>query len=136
MGYEHSCGAVVYAKCGRTTRYVIIRQRDGGYGFPKGHMEAGETEEETALREIKEEVGLSVSIRRGFVACDEYVLPKRQNTKKRVTYFLAECAHPHIRIQKKELISASLLTYEEALKTLTFESSKRILTKARDFLEQ
>ena len=136
MEYEHSCGAVVYARCGRSLRYVIIRQRDGGCGFPKGHMEEGEREEDTALREIKEEVGLSVSLKRGFVAHDEYVLPKKQNTKKRVTYFLAECAHPHIRIQKKELLSASLLSYADAMEALSFDSSRRILTQAHEFLRE
>lgn len=58
MRYEKSCGAVIYVEAEGARKYVIIRSPEGYYGFPKGHMEPGETEEQTALREIFEEVGL------------------------------------------------------------------------------
>ena len=47
MPVERSCGAVVYTRCQGEIRYVIIRTPDGFYGFPKGHMEPGETEVQT-----------------------------------------------------------------------------------------
>ena len=48
MNIERSCGAVVFTRVNGEIRYVIIESIEGIFGFPKGHMEAGETEEETA----------------------------------------------------------------------------------------
>ena len=54
MNIEKSCGAVVFTKENERIKYVLIRNLEGIYGFPKGHMEAGETEIETTLREVYE----------------------------------------------------------------------------------
>ena len=54
--YEKSCGALVFRQDPRTgRRYVLmIRHKHGGHrSFPKGHVEAGETEHETAIREVE-----------------------------------------------------------------------------------
>lgn len=48
MRLERSCGAVVFTRIGGEPRYVLVRSLEGVYGFPKGHMEPGETPEETA----------------------------------------------------------------------------------------
>ena len=47
---ERSCGAVLYRLTDGAPQYVLVL--GGDWGFPKGHMEAGETELETALREL------------------------------------------------------------------------------------
>ena len=75
MADEKSCGAIVYTYEKSVRKYVIIRGT-GIYkefcGFPKGHMELGETETETALREVKEETGLDVSILDSKVVLMDY----------------------------------------------------------------
>ena len=59
--YEKSCGAVVYRVEGRTVRFLVVKNKNGRHwGFPKGHMEYGESERQTALREVLEETGLQV----------------------------------------------------------------------------
>mgnify|MGYP003311520550 CR=1 FL=1 len=40
--------------------YLVLMQTNGSWSFPKGHMEPGETETETALRELREETSLTV----------------------------------------------------------------------------
>ena len=61
---ERSCGAVVYTERDGQRRYVLVK---GGYvGLPKGHMEKGESERETAVREIREETCVSTQIVPGF----------------------------------------------------------------------
>lgn len=62
MNYEISCGGVVFTRKNGKLLYVIIRSLEGYYGFPKGHMEGDETEEQTALREIFEETGLKLKL--------------------------------------------------------------------------
>ena len=59
MKTEKSCGAVVLRKNQGRLQVLLIKHINGGHwAFPKGHVERGETEEQTALREIKEETGL------------------------------------------------------------------------------
>ena len=134
MEYEKSCGAVVYTKTNGAIKYVLVQESGGAWSLPKGHMEMGETEEQTALREIYEEVHLKVNILKGFRENEEYVLREKENTSKQVVYFCAEYDSQDIKAQDSELLMASLLPYEEALPLLKLECSKRILQKAHDFL--
>ena len=92
MPIETCCGAVVINRENGETRYLLIANPSGIWGFPKGHMEAGETERETALREIKEETGLDVQFLGNFRAADEHALLRegRPDVTKQITYFLAE----------------------------------------------
>ena len=134
MIYEKVCGAVVYTILNGRIHYVIIQQKEGFHGFPKGHVEKNETEEETALREIYEEVGLKSVLIKGFKVIDEYPLLHKQNVIKQVVYFLAEYNSQNIIIQEEELLGAMLLSYPEAMKVLDYESSRKVLAQANHFL--
>ena len=134
MKYEVSAGAVVFTEIDGVRKYVIICSREGYYGFPKGHIEAGESETDAALREIREEVGLQVSILPGFRTVDEHEIPRKKGVIKRIVYFAARYEGQEIRYQRKELSGASLMTFDEAMQVFQFESSKRILTEADAFL--
>ena len=134
MTYEKSCGAVVFTRCNKEIQYLLIRNLTGVYGFPKGHVEQGETEEQTALREVFEEVGLSVKLLPSFRCEDEHPIPQKENTIKQIVYFLGEYCNQQFAYQKEELTDALLLDYETAMSLFQFESSKRILTEANDFL--
>ena len=56
MCLERSCGAVVFTRVNGEIRYVVVTEKEGAHSYPKGHMEGNETEEETARREIFEEI--------------------------------------------------------------------------------
>ena len=99
-------------------------------------MELGETEEATALREIREETGVSAQLLEGFRIEEQYPLPNKSGAIKRVVYFLAEYSEQEIQYQKEELKAACLLPYEEAVNRLTFEETKHILAKANAFLKK
>ncbi len=134
MTYEVSSGAVVFTREGGGLHYVIVRSLEGYYGFPKGHIEGTETEEEAAIREIREETGLSVRLVPGFRTTDEHNIPDKPDVMKRIIYFLGEYEGQEIRYQREELLEAPLLSYEEAMERFQFESSRRILKEANDFL--
>ena len=134
--YEKSCGAVVFQRTQNGIEYVIIRSLDGYYGFPKGHCEANETDEETALREIREETGLVVRIIPGFRCVVEYPLPSKPGVMKQVVYFLAEYEQQDIRYQKEELSDACLMTFAVAIDALQWQNTRAILTKANDYLSK
>lgn len=138
MTYEYSCGAVVFTRIAGKPHYLLVRAKDqpqGCHGFPKGHMEPGETEQETALREIFEETGVRVTLLEGFRAVTEYDLPK-PDTRKRVVFFLAQYQDQQVRIQESELASWALAPFGEALELTEFADSKQILTDAHAFLNR
>lgn len=134
MKLEKSCGAVVFTRIDGEIKYLIIRNLMGIYGFPKGHVEKGESEVQTALREVREEVGLTVELIEGFRCEDEHLIPRRKNVMKHIVYFLGEYCNQDFTYQREELSDALLLDYESAMKLFQFESSKRILTEANNFL--
>ena len=76
MTEEVSCGAVLYKK-EDGLKYLLILDRNGNYGFPKGHVEAGETFKETALREIKEETGVDALLDDGFLYSISYPIKEK-----------------------------------------------------------
>ncbi len=136
MKYEKSCGAVVFTKINNDIYWLIIRSLEGIYGFPKGHMENGETEKETAQREMLEETGIKPRFIDGFLVRDEYPLPRKKDVIKQVTYFLAEYDGQEIKPQASELMSAELLTFDEAISLMQFENTKQILKEANDFVKR
>ena len=88
MQHEKSCGAIVYRKSHGNTEILLIKHINSGHwSFPKGHMENGETEIETAIREIREETSVEVMIDPTFRETVSY-FPKR-DTQKTVVYFIA-----------------------------------------------
>ena len=116
------------------TAICYVQSLEGFYGFPKGHIENNETEKETAIREIYEEVGLHPVFVNGFRIVDEYPISNSRGIIKQVVYFLAEYSDQKIRFQKEELFGAALMDFEEAMNVFQFASSKRILSEANRFL--
>ena len=72
MRYEKSCGAVIFRKDGDWNVLLIRHAKGRHVSFPKGHVESGETESQTAEREILEETGLRVRVDRRFRAENRY----------------------------------------------------------------
>ncbi|MBQ9142969.1 MAG: NUDIX domain-containing protein [Lachnospiraceae bacterium] len=136
--YEKSCGAVVYCQEDNNIKYLLVCEHGGFWVFPKGHMEDGEFEHETALREVKEETGLDVTFVDGFQVKDEHNLARegRPGTIKQTTYFLAKYENQEFVPQESEISRIELMDFETAMATLQFESFKHILTKAHNFLTQ
>ena len=135
MRYEKSCGFVVYKNDGGRRLYLIIKQTNGDVGFPKGHVEEGESEIDAAIRELYEETGLCVDIIDGVRYSTEYPIPGRADNVKRAVYFLGEAKSDKIKIQEEELIEADFLSFEDAMCRLSFESTRQILRSAESMLK-
>ena len=131
MELEKSCGAVI-VKAADTPQFLLVLQNDGHWGFPKGHVEGAETETETAMREIREETGLEVTIDDRFRTVDNYS-PKPGVTKD-VVYFLATPMAGRLTPQLSEISCARWCTFAEAERMFNFESNRKILSAAMEFL--
>jgi len=125
MKYEKSCGAVIFNET--EDKILIIQQAEGHWGFPKGHVEDGETEVETAIREIKEETNLDVEINEKFRYVEHY--SPKEDVEKDVVFFVAKKIGGEIVAQEEEVQNIVWVSYAEAMERLTFESSKNVLEK-------
>lgn len=133
MNYEKSCGAIVYRKYHGNTEILLVRSiKSGHWSFPKGHVEEGETEEETARREIKEETGLDVLLDTGFRETVTFS-PKR-NTKKTVVYFVGMATSHEAVPQQEEISELKWHEIGQAIGMLTYENDKMIVSKAKAFI--
>lgn len=87
--FRKSCGVIPYRMVGGEREYLIVyEQFSQCWSLPKGHMEAGEAETETALRELREETGLTAVLDPGATATIEY--PISPIARKQVVFFLGQ----------------------------------------------
>jgi len=135
MPIEKSAGAIVFRRKEGKIYYLLLHYELGHWGFPKGHIEKGETIEDTAQREIREETGIKgVKFIEGFREWIKYFYKsKNGNVMKIVTYLLAGTKTKKVKLSYEHKDYA-WLPYEKALERLTFKNSKQILKKAHQYL--
>ena len=130
---EKSCGTVPYTFKDGNIHYLLISSKDDkNCGFPKGHVEANETETETALRETLEETSLTVDIKDGFRYETTYKMGN--GNYKTVAYFLAKFEGEPRRNAGFEDFKYHILPYGEAMRRLTFKNAKDLLSAANEHL--
>lgn len=130
--YESSCGAVVYRMEEGRRKFLLIRnRRSAHWGFPKGHVEPGETNEQTAIREVLEETGLHIKILPDFVQKSDYTIQGK--IEKSVLIFLAKTDESKFTLQEEEIEECGWFSYEKALNTLNYENDKNILNEAMSY---
>src|SRR5512146_1866440 len=96
---EKSCGAVVYVKIPEV-KYLLLQYEAGHWDFVKGNVEKGETEQETAVRELREETGISnARYMDGFRERISYHYKRQGATVfKEVVFFLMESGTKEVKL--------------------------------------
>lgn len=133
MRHEKSCGALVIRREATDGKLYIlmIRHKAGGHrSFPKGHMEKGETETDTAMREVWEETDVRIRLTpgEGFRRTVHY--NPMPGVKKEVVYFLTETAQTEIHPREGEIAEVEWIPLEHAEDALTHENDKQVLRAA------
>ena len=131
---EKSCGAVVYRTVNHRTEFLLEHMVQGHTSIPKGHVEDGETEEETALREIREETNLDVRLDTNFRHVITY--SPAAAILKDVVFFVAEAKPGKMINQECEVTSLEWLPYEQAIAALTHASDRQTLEAAWNYLNR
>lgn len=131
--YEKSCGAIVIYRNGSRYKILLVRNHNGrNYSFPKGHVEKGETEQQTAIREVKEETGLDIEIIDSFREVADYC--PFGKIRKRVVFFMAQTMSDRVTVQREEIDSYIWVDLEEAHTKCTYDNDLRVVRKAKENL--
>ena len=115
--------------------FLLLNYPQGHWDFVKGKIEQNETSHETALRETKEETGITnIEFVDGFEESVEYDFRfKKEDIHKKVIFFLAKTNEKNIKLSH-EHNDYLWLGYDDALKKITFKNAKNVLSKANKFL--
>ena len=132
--YEKSAGVITYKKINNKIKYLIVYSKINFPGFPKGHIEYGETEEVAAKREALEEVGINVELKSNFRKSISYTVYDTP-IQKEVVFFLAEILeNDRVSIDTNEINKFEFVTYEEA-KCILNENLINILSDVEEYIK-
>ena len=135
MKEEVSAGIILFND-NESRKFLLLNYPSKHWDFVKGKMENGETSHETALRETKEETGISdVEFLNGFEEEIEYYFrAENQDIHKKVIFFLGKTKTLDI-ILSHEHLDFIWLDYDNALNRITYENAKNLLKKSKEFLD-
>ena len=136
---EKSCGCVILRDENGVRNVLIVQSASHfHWSFPKGHMEEGETEEETACREVMEETGIAVSLsgatRYAFRHTMHY--QTRRGNDKEVVYFLALADAYEVVLQREEICDHLWVPLHETEGALTFARDQEVVRHVIQYLDE
>ena len=129
---EKSCGAVIWREENGLRQYLLARHNGGHWSFPKGHVENSETEEETAIREIREETGLQAAIDTAFR--HQVTYSPKPGVILDVIFFIAVPTGGTEHAQEEEISQLGWFSFQEAADRITYATDEEILMAAEAYL--
>ena len=132
---ETSAGIVLYRKENAKNLFLLLHYPSGHWDFVKGKMEKNETTHETAIRETKEETGITdIVFAENFEEWIEYNFKYQgELVQKKVVFFLAETKTKEVKISH-EHSGYTWMDYNSSMEKTTFDNAKTVLTKAQKLL--
>ena len=131
MKQEKSCGCIIIND---KNEVLLIHHNAGHWDFPKGHVEDGETEVETAIREVKEETNIDVEVNEEYRYSTKY--SPKEDVIKEVIYFLARNISNNRQAQLEEVSEVKWFEFNDAIKQITFDNSREILIQLKKVVIQ
>ena len=132
---ETSAGIVLFRKEKSKKLFLLLHYPSGHWDFVKGKMEKGESTHQTAIREAKEETGITdITFIENFEEWIEYNFKHQgELVQKKVVFFLAETKTKEIKISH-EHSGYIWMDYNSSMEKTTFDNAKTVLTKAQKLL--
>lgn len=130
---EYSYGIIPLQRKGKTWEVLLVQHYAGHWAFPKGHAEKGESAQETAERELREETGLTVSsyLKEEPFSEQYFFMFKGKRIFKTVQYFLAE-VEGDVKIQEAEISQSQWVPLDQAADFITFPEAKKLCKKVQE----
>lgn len=136
---EVSAGGVVFRFDTKNLPQVLICKHSGYHKWvlPKGHVEADETLEQTAQREVSEEVGVHATVLQPIAEPEKYIyILNNERIFKTVHYFLMRYDSGNEQDHDFEMEDVRWVSFEEAIDLVAFEGAKNILSEAQKLLKK
>lgn len=136
MKKEKSCGSVIYKIKDEQLYILLLKHNAGHWSFAKGHVEGEETEEETAIREAKEETNLDIIVDSNFRVVHTY--SPKEGIIKDVILFVATCKDDKFAIEEEnhEIKEIGWFACDKAIETLTYDEDRAVLQQAIDYINK
>ncbi|MFN2589556.1 MAG: NUDIX hydrolase [Actinomycetota bacterium] len=132
--FEHSAGGVVFRESGDAPEVVLASRRNRAgalvWGLPKGIVEPGEQPDETAVREVEEETGLTAEIDRPLGDISYWYVWGGQRIRKTVTFFLMRATGGDTSRHDKEMEEVRWFRIGVALKRAGYPSERDVIRRA------
>ncbi len=130
-----SAGIILVNENGSEKQFLLLNYPTGHWDFIKGGIEDGESLQQTAIRETREETGITdIEFIEGFKEEIEYFFrAENQNVHKKVIFFPAKTNSKNV-ILSHEHLDSVWLNYNDALKKLTYDNAINLLKKSNKFL--
>jgi 8-oxo-dGTP pyrophosphatase MutT (NUDIX family) len=132
---ETSAGIVLFRKEDSKILFLLLHYPSGHWDFIKGKMEEGESTHETAIREAKEETGITdITFLENFEEWIKYDFQYQgELVHKKVVFFLAETKTKEVMISHEHL-DYTWMDYNTSMEKTTFDNAKTVLTRAQTLL--
>jgi 8-oxo-dGTP pyrophosphatase MutT (NUDIX family) len=129
---ERSAGIVLYCQKNGSTQFLLLHYPSGHWDFIKGRIEKNEQPREAAIREAREETGITdIQFVDGFEEKIQYTYQFDGRTiKKQVIFFLAKTSTTDIKLSDEHL-DFVWLGFDEAFEKTTYQNAKDLLKKSK-----
>ena len=128
---EHSSGGVVISVRDGAPHVALIATRNKTrWGLPKGAVSTGETTEDAALREVREETGIQARILRPLDTIEYSFRAGDTIIQKRVDFYLMEYVAGELEPQLSEVDDVEWVELTSSLKRASFDSERKLLEMA------
>lgn len=134
-----SSGGVLYRVESNAIEVCLIAKREMRvWALPRGRVEPGETPEQTAIREVREETGFTASVQEKVDEINFHFYSRSDDRliHRVVHFYLMPCVSGELGPLDKEVDTAQWYPIDQAVRTLKYENEKEILRKARRILKR
>ena len=135
---ETSAGGLIVDRTGELLRAALIARHDRRgrlvWSLPKGHLEAGETPEDAAIREVEEETGIRGRVLAPLGVIDFWFIAENRRIHKTVHHYLMEASGGELSDEDAEVVEVAWFPLTDVRDRLAYADERRLLDRLPDLL--